>query len=81
MNSPSVAQTTGTRELSHESKRPERNPQFCPGTRHQGTTSAISKYLQNAFAIRICPGVWHSGSNSCGLPMSMSIDTVTDISN
>jgi hypothetical protein len=28
--------------------------------------SAISKYLQNAFAILICSGVRHSGSNSAG---------------
>jgi hypothetical protein len=28
--------------------------------------SAISKYLQNAFAIRICSGVQHSGSNNAG---------------
>jgi hypothetical protein len=27
---------------------------------------AISRYLQNAFAIRICSGVLHSGSNSAG---------------
>jgi len=27
---------------------------------------ASSRYLQNPFAIFICSGVWHSGSNSAG---------------
>jgi hypothetical protein len=30
------------------------------------TLAAISKYLQNAFAMRICSGVRHSGSNNAG---------------
>src|ERR1700681_2951055 len=30
------------------------------------TLSAISKYRQNAFAIFICSGVLHSGSNNAG---------------
>jgi len=36
----------------------------CP--RRIQTLSAISKYLQNAFAILICSGVRHSGSTSAG---------------
>jgi len=34
-------------------------------------TTALSKYAQNALAIRICSGVRQFGSNMCGVPTRM----------
>jgi hypothetical protein len=51
------------------------DPRLLIGT----TTHASSRYRQNAFAIRICSGVRHSGSKSSGLPTSMQTHRARDV--
>jgi hypothetical protein len=41
-------------------------PSRLPASLFFHNAVAISRYLQKAFAIRICSGVLHSGSNSAG---------------
>ena len=46
---------------------------------HLYLTTALSKYAQNAFAIRICSGVRQFGSNICGVPTRMHTHRARDV--